>query len=230
MAGRFINDDVKIRQGGRKAPRISQTDLRDIIIRTAKRLNNDEFEYQVKSLRCAGNINEELYIAATIVVENDTTIEADNKFNFEWSNFYINCQINKQDPENMCGLHTLNNGFTFLGFSTAGDEQMPAFGILYYDGKRIRLYFPSYGNYVNLDFNCALGSECDYTKEERVEKKYRKLGIWDENNEDLFEFDSPCWDALYCAKYGLDVYESFNWDNINWDALIQDIESRIEII
>ena len=226
MAERFINDDVKLRQGGRKAPHISQDDLRDIVIRTAKRLDNDAFEYAQRA--CADNLDDALFCAVRVLIERDATFEKDNKFQLEWDNFYI--EIEEDDPENLCGLHTLRNGLTFLGFSTAGDEQMSAFGIVYYDGKRVRLYFPSYGNYINLDFKCALGSECDEEKEEKFEKKYRKLGIWDENKEELFDGDYPCWEALYCAKYGLDVYESFNWENINWKALKEDIESRIEII
>ena len=155
-------------------------------------------------------------------------INKDNKFGFEWSNLHID--FKNQQSHNMYGLQTLSNGLTFLGFTTSGDEQIPAFGIIYYDGNNLRLYFPSYGNYVNLDFNCALGSEWDYDNEENVEKKYRKLGIWDEDNEYLFEYGEPRWDALYCAKYGLDSCGCDIDDDATWSAMKMDIEARIEVV
>ena len=227
MAERFINDDVKLRKGGRKAPRISQDNLRDIIIREAQRIDKEEFEYAVKERK--GDAAKELLIATYILTGNEGYFEKDNKFQLGWDNFSFKSS-EYFSADHLCGLHTLNNGFTFLGFETAGDEQMPAFGVMYHDGKQLRVYFPTYGNYVNLDFKCALGSEWDDEQARKAEKLYRKLGIWDEANPELFPYHTPRWDALYCAKYGLNVYDCFNWKNINWKALREDIESRIEII
>ena len=231
MAKRFINDDAKLRHGGRKAPQISKQSLRDIIISKAKQIDLAEFNWQVKNIGgfpSAGSVSaEELNIATTIIVQ---TLDTDNKFGFEWNNFYPYTPGGNPAPNDLRGMHTLNNGFTFLGFETAGDEQMPAFGIMYYDGKKLRLYFPSYGNYVNLDFKCALGSEWDAAKEAQLETQYRNLGIWDNSDESLFEYGYPNWAALYCKKYGLGFYDCFDWKNINWDAIREDIEARIEIV
>ena len=219
---RFINDNVVLVPGIRTAPRITQDELRDIIIKAAINVNEDFFNSEVEMLDCAGNLNEELEIAASIIVQEDEEIESDNQYQFGWSLF----NTKRYAPDSMCGLHTLSNGFTFFGFTTAEDDQWPAFGILYYDGTRLRLYFPTYGNDINLDFGCALGWEGDGggPKETHFEAEYRKLGIWDEDDDRLFEYGEPNWAELYYAKY--QVAEPHE----NWSQMMQDIEVSIKVI
>ena len=67
---RFINDNVVLVPGIRTAPRITQDELRDIIINAAIELNEEFFNWDVhENRKCAGNLNEELEIAASIVVQ-----------------------------------------------------------------------------------------------------------------------------------------------------------------
>lgn len=80
----------------------------------------------------------------------------------------------------------------------------PMFSIFYYDGSRVRAYTPIRGNAVNTDFKTALGFETEYseTKENRIIKKYQKLGIYTSN--------LACeWACMYLKKYGLDEKSVF---------------------
>ena len=122
----------------------------------------------------------------------------------------------------LTGMYTLKNGFTFYGaFISVDGGPNCAFVIIYFDGKKLRAYTPTYGNTVNVDFNCILGGEADCDADwDEIERKYRKLGIW---NDDLCEDGLH---VMYLEKYNLDE-DTFYY---NWDAIRQDIETYIEVV
>lgn len=61
----------------------------------------------------------------------------------------------------LVGMHTLDNGLTFVGFTAGGNWEYPLFVAIYWDGHRFRGYVPVEGNMVNPIFRCAFGSEMD---------------------------------------------------------------------
>jgi len=74
-------------------------------------------------------------------------IEKDlEKVQFDWEN---------RDPQ---GFHTLDNGLTFLGGSAGGDWEYPVSFIIYWDGKKLRAYIPTEGNYFNRTTKFAYGN------------------------------------------------------------------------
>jgi len=78
-------------------------------------------------------------------------IEKDlKKVDFDWEN---------RDPQ---GFHTLDNGLTFLGGEAGGDWEYPVKFIIYWDGKKLRAYIPTEGNYFNRTLKCAYGSEAEH--------------------------------------------------------------------
>ncbi len=61
--------------------------------------------------------------------------------------------------KNYVGLHTLDNGLTFLGVTAGGDWESPIFFILYSDGKDLRGYIPKKGNTWNPINKSAFGND-----------------------------------------------------------------------
>ena len=143
---RFINDDVKLRKGGRKATKITIDELKKQIVKFYNKhcLEDGDEECTMENLS--------LYD----IFENEN-IDKDRKFYLYWEDYYdsisdISTFGNADDiGESLIGFHTLDNGFTFLGVGGCADWGLRSFTILYYDGKTIRCYTPSYGNLINLD-------------------------------------------------------------------------------
>jgi hypothetical protein len=232
----FVNSDAKIRCGGRKTTKISENELIELLFKRAVSVAEDiasledlipEDEDELPEKLSAEEILEdEQYSMAAIIstlMSDDSTVIHDNKYIVGTENVLV---AGDGEPENhLMGLRTLSNGLTFYGFKIGADWEIPIFMMLYYDGKSIRLYVPTYGNCVNTDLKCAFGSEIEYEIEDgcKFEKTYRKLGIWIEKSE---------WDkipqplvTMYLNKYGISVNDL----KCNWDAIREDIESRIEV-
>lgn len=57
------------------------------------------------------------------------------------------------------GFHTLPNGLEYLGFCAGGDGEIPLYGIIYHDGKKLRGYIPECGNTYDTDYGTAFNSE-----------------------------------------------------------------------
>lgn len=205
---RFVNDDVLVQKCGRNAVKMDSIELRTKIITRANELGYEiwDEDFDLKYLI--------LYL-----INKDRTIEADLNISFNtWNLTYSDKVIfGEYKTNNLVGFHTLNNGFTFLGMQACGNWECPVFFIIYYDGKQLRAYIPSYGNTINLDFHSAFGSEGEYIKVDRhkLEKKYKCIGTYGNANDP--------WYARYLRKYGL-TWQSVE---INWNAIETDIERQI---
>lgn len=234
---RFINDDVKLKVGGRKAARITQEELWNMILRRALLLDEDEDYSEMFGEAVYPEDGEAMYRALEILHTCDNNIADGNKFGADVENLLIGtngdfCEYEDDEGDigqHLMGLQTLHNGLTFYGYMAGGDWECPVYIIIYYDGKKLRAYTPSYGNCVNLDCHTAFGSEGNAEKEinyEKLEKKYIKNG-WniDEDGEELDPDDDDFLYTCYLNKYGL-TYSTLGF---NWDAIRQDIESRIEV-
>jgi hypothetical protein len=229
---RFINDDVKLKVGGRKAAPITKERLGRMILETARNNPNEMVRDVLSTLDekwyeyCDGS----QFLQICTSLTEDKSLQKDNKFhacaeNVVGHKYYpSHTEIGKP----LMGMHTLDNGLTFFGFAVGGDWELPVYMIVYFDGKKLRLYTPSYGNLVNLDFKSALGSEdTDCKNIDKIIKKYEKLGVYPEDEDDFF--DRPA--VTYLAQYGIDE-DGFDCGeaNYNWDAIKQDIEARIEVV
>lgn len=210
---RFINDDVKLKNGGRNAVKISQDDLWKRIVARAMKIGED-----IEDVEDDGPDGESAYEFIRELIYNDETIHKDIKYYVDAENI---CTASDADYNDVyVGVHTLPNGLTFYGIVMGGDWEIPMFLIIYWDGKQLRAYIPSYGNCINLDCKCAFGSEDDEVDEDKAEKllkKYKKLGIKPEDPDDID------WSELYCNKYEITLDDCM----YNYDAMIKDIEARI---
>ncbi|MBQ8806023.1 MAG: hypothetical protein IJZ68_06020 [Bacteroidaceae bacterium] len=220
---RFINDDVKLKVGGRTAAPITDAALEELMLKTARRYT-DELEDAVLPLE-----DMDLYYTAQNLHFN--VVDKDNKFNVDGENVIVPGVDDEEDDElqdigeSLLGFHTLPNGLTFFGYLAGGDWEYPVFMIIYYDGKKLRGYTPSYGNVVNLDCKCAFGSDgCEMEDIPAFRKKYAKYTAWKEPN-DVWDTQQILRDC-YLEKYGIgpEDYIAFNYD-----AIRQDIEARIVV-
>jgi len=105
--------------------------------------------------------------------EDDSEIDADNGFSFDINallyalNKDIKVRFDTENSDsdngshygNLVGFHTLDNGFSFLGFAAGGDWEAPVFFLIYWDGKKLRGYVPTKGNVFNTDTMQAFGND-----------------------------------------------------------------------
>lgn len=241
MVKRFINDDVKTRIGSRNAVRITHAELRQKIIQRGNALGCDDE-------------TEDVYF----LLENDETFEVDGFAREMILDYAINTNRDKECaigdpylPEDyelsdvgtpILGYHTTENGFTFFGLIDALEESYPIFRIIYWDGKKLRLYTPKRGNLYQVELAhplaCWCSTDADEDKIEKLVKKYKKAGIWpnggcddfDELHDYYCEMDED--DAgenvyidLYLKKYGLN-YETLGF---NWDAIQEEIDLHFAV-
>jgi hypothetical protein len=82
--------------------------------------------------------------------------EGDVKISFDLENVDA-----EYDTDRLTGYHTLDNGLSFLGLSCGGDWEYPVFWIIYWDGKELRGYVPTEGNYFNRITKEAYGNGDD---------------------------------------------------------------------
>lgn len=183
---RFINDDFKIKVGGRKAPKITINEFKEIINRIAEK-HEDEIDYDPDDAESN----------ALQLISTDSTLLKDRKYQFDDENIDM-------FGDTFTGFHTLTNGLTYFGFSAGGDCDPATYGIVYYDGKKLRLFQPTYGNTINLKYKAAFGCE----------------GYYEDPDEDYPSRE-------YVAKYGFD--DEYDTSMINFDAMLEEITARIEI-
>lgn len=225
---RFINDDVKVRQGGRNAVRMTINELRVILWKYIHTLEDAEDCFDLDS-----KLDSDL---AGLIAVRDEKLQSDIKFANYCEDTIIN--INKSNIKYvgnpLIGFHTLANGFTFYGALGGSECSWPMFSIFYYDGKRVRAYTPTRGNFVNVDFKSALGLEGEYYEvdENKILKKYQKLGLYKPSNtsnigNSIFggSFDDISYYELYLKKYGLTTDTVY----LNFNAMAEEILHRIVV-
>ena len=220
MVKRFINDDVKLKHGGRKAVRISQEELAHLMYQQANDLTTRRFgedlPFPDDGAWCKDGNH---YALITTLMEEDKSLMADVcKYDMFCCSEATLDGMSSVGTTNLTGMHTLKNGLTFYGYFHSVDcGPSCAFVIIYHDGKKLRAYVPTRGNTVNVILKCVVGMEYESIDPDEAEAKYRKHGIWKDNEYD----DELIW--LYLDKYNLkDAC-------CDWDAILEDIEARIEV-
>ena len=121
---RFINDDVKLKNGGRKSVITTKEQLHELMLRQA--LKKSEFLQEEIS---GATDWEEDDVRYQIIMElMQEHLDKDNKFNVDMENPLVesNAEYKKDFPEHdigepLMGFNTLPNGLTFYGFIGGGD-------------------------------------------------------------------------------------------------------------
>lgn len=94
---------------------------------------------------------------------------------------------------------TTKSGIDYIGLQVGGDWESPIAVFIYWDGKAYRAYVPTRGNAVNTITKSAFG-----------------------NDEEA--------DEAYCRKYLHKSAEAaYNMLIINWDACLEEFETRVSV-
>jgi hypothetical protein len=212
----YVNITVKkLRSGGRKAPKVTIDFLKKKIFDLMQKYEPEE--YTDITYFCENNVS-------PYGLTENKKIESDlGKVVFDFENYEFDTSYG-----DLCGFHTLDNGFTFLGGFGGGDWEFPVFFIVYWDGKALRGYIPVCGNTYNLDLNTAFGSEEESDKyEDWVAKVEAKL--YPNSADD--DSESPVEENLikaYCDYHGY-VYKDDEELDFHWKGIETDIKNRIEV-
>ena len=232
---RYINDNANVKPNGRKAAKITEDQLAKFILDKAI-LSPGAMEDVLDGMDATWykGCKETEFLQLVTALMSDYRIQKDNKFMADAENVLgHNYEQPKEDiGTNLMGIHTLKNGLTFFGFAIGNDAALPMFMVVYYDGKALRLYTPSCGNLINLDFKCPLGNEYadqDDIKHCKLLRKYKELGlITNEEDEEDF-WDEPF--IAYISQFGIPVVDFYDGAiPYNWDAIKTDIENHIVVV
>lgn len=215
---RFINDDVKIEVGARTTVKISVDQLANRMFHEAK-LITDDYPMFTK-LSTPDLVNEcenAVYCVVKTLMRLNPIILADNKYNVR----PYHCATEITDfgadvGESIAGFHTID-GLTFFGFFAGDAWDYATFMVIYHDGKNLRLYTPVRGNFINTDYETALGGEFDKADAETI-KKFGMLGAEEYSLADI-----------YVQKYGFERME-LEEVGFNFDAIRDDILATIKTI
>ena len=165
-----INQEVKLKKGGRKAPVIGIDEFREILDGIGRKIPEDEYEKE--------DIEE-------AIKEND----------YYWL-FYSNhpclSKLQKDVKKVEVDFENVNqqgepkltkHGIPYLTFEVEGDWEYPLCVFAYWDGKHVRAYIPEKGNTYRRDLKEAFGNNND--DHEYLKNEFGVLGI------DNLEIDYP---------------------------------------
>lgn len=188
-----LNMDKKLRVGGRKAPQMSIEDFKILLDAWLLSANRSESDYA-----------ERLYDTLTIgeAYYAGKVIRDIKKINVDFENVIF---------RDVDGIKIGPNGVPFIWFMFGGDWELPVWGMIYWDGKDMRGYVPTYGNTFNASMKAAYGSD---ETDGPVKLKYWEHGTYKEK---WFDDSDDC-----LAWLGQEVEVE-----PNVDACIKDFSSRV---
>lgn len=138
-------------------------------------------------------------------------LEKDLKVQFDCENTYCS-KAHWKESEFFLGYHTLLNGLTFLGCAAGGDWEYPVCFICYWDGKKLRGYIPTEGNWYNTDTMWAFGNSDEsgdpLADSKNIKKRWYPDWDGDEDPDDAH-------------------FETSHIPDFDFKAMIKDIEARI---
>lgn len=225
-------DPSLIRKSSRKAPKLTQAELKSKIDAYFARKYGDD---DIESILAEGiddNLSSDIY---PCYMENLSTLDSHY------------------------GYQTLKNGFSFYGMYGGPDGGGSVYFILYWDGKKVRGYVPRYGNTVNIDckgFESMYGEYWD-VEEIHYKKWFKSPNVqalteenrkainhnWNIMNSESFkkghidvlplmgpidfkDFKQLGANVAYRIAHG---YPELAEDDINFDAVYEDILNRITV-
>lgn len=198
---RFLNDDVKIEAGTRVAAKMPAEQLARSMYNHAKLLTDSPETFaQFAGLDLFCEAENAVCCVAETLLRLHQTVSQDNQYNVRT----YHCTTKVHDfgvdiGEPIGGFHKIDD-LAFFGFFAGDAWDYATFMIIYHDGDDLRLYTPIRGNFVNMDYNTALGRESD-------------VGATD----------------IYVQKYGYDKI-NVETVGFNWDAIREDILTTIKVV
>lgn len=170
MNNTFINEDYKVKMGGRKAPSISEDDL--IAYLQAELINT--YDWFIKNGGTSGNITDPSQSLETLKILDEyfnspdevgdspvfKKIMSDITPKLDTSGWFENIG----DPE----LGSLNGKIPFIKITLAQDYTRIGVVFIYWDGSDLRAYVPMRGNWINAQTKQLFGEDEDADADEVV--------------------------------------------------------------
>ena len=142
----YLNKNVKLKNGGRKAIRMTVAEFNDILSKLKKKIGDEDYDTESEN-----NYDWILYEA----IEALPKLQKDlSKISFDFENYEI-------DPN----VHLTIFGVPYLRCFAGGDWEIPIRFFIYFDGKDLRGYIPTKGNTFNRKTKEALGNGLNDTKD-----------------------------------------------------------------
>ena len=138
-----INTKRAFKDGGRQAPTISEKEFLGKLTDFVEQYKEDYDDTSGAVWGTALKIIRRMYTDK----KSETWIKKDFKgINFDWENYDI------------VGDVRTTKGIPYQLFNAHGDWEIPVYFMVYYDGKKIRVYVPTVGNTWRQDLKQALGN------------------------------------------------------------------------
>ena len=244
---RYINDDAPAANNIRQAVRITEDDLKQIMIKQYNASASAKHCNTVFDARNYADQNQAITDLMAVLTCDEAKVATDcsnidfNIENLDASSPAIFKYAGDQGAD-LCGFHTLPSGLTFCGAIAGGDWEYPLFYIMYCDGTDLRAYIPIKGNVVNCDTLSAFGSEINLCNPNapynlmQLYDLYKQNGMLEPSSAALDEFidESEIATNSYLKQYGLTLHNpqtpGTNACGFNWDAIAEELTDAIEII
>lgn len=149
--------------------KISKDELADKIWDVWKRhedyeLCSEDYEdYPDKGKEVGPSLVDDDYSMIPYYALTDQVVKDLYKVDFDSENVMVDPEFYRRRDEmnyaDYVGLHTLDNGLSYLGVLQGGDWEIPVFFILYWDGSKLRGYVPEEGNLWNTNTKKAYGND-----------------------------------------------------------------------
>lgn len=227
---KYINSDVKLRVGGRKAPRISKEDFKSLLIDSlfnfyekikdhdpslASDINPDKNSWMKEDLECL------LCDIINFREEHESFIKSSKfkKINKDISKvklYYENLGLSPWNNEELV-ISMAKQGIPYITVYVVMDFGNPAEFFIYWDGKEFRAYVPFKGNLINLKTKNLLNGDFDENEDVRyiVDQILPEVSKLYSSDEELYNDFWPVLDS--------------NLLDTNQDWMREDFESRLEV-
>lgn len=230
---KYINSDVKLRVGGRKAPQTSKEEFKSLLIDSLFNFY-EKIEDRDHSLVSYVNPDKNSWTKRDLDYLLDEIIDTHetNESIIKSSKFKkIDKDIRKVElyHENL-GLSPWNNdelvismtkqGIPYITVYVVMDFGNPAEFFIYWDGKEFRAYVPFKGNLINLKTKNLLNGDFDENEDVRyiVNQILPEVSKLYSSDEELYK---DFWPVLDCSDRAL--------LETNPDWMREDFESRLEV-
>lgn len=194
-----INTKRAFKDGGRRAPAISEKEYLDKLTDFVEQYKEEYDDTSGAIWGPALKIIRRMYTDK----KSENWIKKDFKgIHFDWENYDI------------VGDVRTTKGVPYQLFYAGGDWEIPVYFMVYYDGKRIRVYVPTVGNTWRQDLKQALGNAYKAQRGIKTDDEY----VYDELIKDKL-IDKTDYDPGRISEYIV----------ANKDLMIKDFSNRLEV-
>lgn len=244
----YINQNVKLKVGGRKAPKMSIQDLKDLFLNDILNCKEEFLEYVIDC-----DVSDPNWKSELTKYWNDPSNEEERNYSLlmyisevndtgKWTKLWKDLEKIENDWEN-CGVNSwgiTSTDIPYIERWSGGDWEQPICSHIYWDGKYFRGYVPSKGNPINLSAKSAFGNNDEIFHSSGIKNFTDLTNCTKEEKDDYLRSDfyyfmtqvypnDPMKYLLNKTNYDLFV-DSFYDLKIDYSSCREDFETRVKAI